>query len=83
MAGNEDCFLRPAKAAHGEQKLIAALERAVTFRRWRAEDVRSILAAGAGTPQPAPAGQALVLELPPVPTRSLTEYTLDKIGQVS
>ncbi|MFD1548021.1 IS21 family transposase, partial [Nonomuraea guangzhouensis] len=75
--------LAALQAAHGEQALIAALERAVTFRRWRAEDVRSILAAGAGTPQPAPAGQALVLELPPVPTRSLTEYTLDKIGQVS
>ncbi|MFC4113993.1 IS21 family transposase [Nonomuraea zeae] len=75
--------LAALQAAHGEQALIAALERAVSFRRWRAEDVRSILAAGAGTPQPAPAGEALVLELPPVPTRSLTEYTLDKIGQVS
>jgi hypothetical protein len=45
--------------------------------------VRSILAAGAGAPQPTPAGQALVLELPHVPTRSLADYTLDKIGEVS
>jgi transposase len=74
-------------AAHGEQALVAALERASRFRRWRAADVRSILAAGAGTAQPTAAGQALVLELPTVPTRSLADYTLDKlsepIGQVS
>ncbi|GLX03061.1 IS21 family transposase [Microtetraspora sp. NBRC 16547] len=68
-------------AAHGEKTLVAALERATRFRRWRAEDVRSILAAGAGTPQPTMAGKALVLELPTVPTRSLADYTLDKLGK--
>jgi hypothetical protein len=57
------------RAAHGDQALTAALERAVAFRRWRAGDVRSILAAGAGTPQPRPAGDALVIELPAVPGR--------------
>ena len=41
-------------AAHGEQALISALHRAVAFRRFRAADVRSILAAGVGTPQPRP-----------------------------
>ena len=56
--------LATLRAAHGDAALLAALERAVAFRRWRAEDVRSILAAGAGTPQPRPAGAALVLELP-------------------
>jgi hypothetical protein len=66
-------------AAHGEQALLAALERAVAFRRWRAEDVRSILAAGAGTAQVRPPGDALVLELPQVPTRPLSDYTLDKL----
>ncbi|MBD3147057.1 IS21 family transposase [Microbispora bryophytorum] len=79
--------LAALQVCHGEQALLAALERASRFRRWRAEDVRSILAAGPGTPQPTAAGQALVLELPAVPTRSLTDYTLDKlsdtIGQVS
>jgi len=68
-------------AAHGEAALVAALERAARFRRWRAEDVRSILAAGAGTPQPTAAGDALVMEFPQVPTRSLADYTLDKIGE--
>lgn len=72
--------LAALRAAHGESALLGALERAVAFRRWRAEDVRSILAAGAGTPQPRPAGDALVLELPAVPTRPLSTY---KIGDVS
>jgi Integrase core domain len=72
--------LAALRAAHGDSAVTAALERAVAFRRWRAGDVRSILAAGAGTPQPRPAGDALVLELPKVPTRPLSAY---KIGDVS
>jgi transposase len=72
--------LAALRAAHGEAALLAALERAVAFRRWRADDVRSILAAGAGIPQPRPAGDALVIELPQVPTRPLSAYT---IGDVS
>lgn len=63
-------------AAHGEQALIDALRRAVAFRRFRAADVRSILAAGAGTPQPRPAGDALVLDLPSAETRSLEAYKI-------
>jgi transposase len=72
--------LAAMRAAHGDDALVGALERAVAFRRWRAEDVRSILAAGAGTQQVRPAGDALVLELPHVPTRPLSAY---KIGDVS
>src|SRR5207248_5323163 len=56
-------------AAHGTEALLAALERAVAFGRWRAGDVRSILAAGAGVARPRQAGDALVIELPTVPTR--------------
>lgn len=67
-------------AAHGEQVLVDALRRAVAFRRFRAADVRSILAAGTGTPQPRPAGDALVLDLPTAETRSLDAY---KIGGTS
>jgi transposase len=63
-------------AAHGTEALTAALERAVAFGRWRAADIRSILAAGGGAPQPRPAGQALVLTLPTVPTRPLSDYTI-------
>ena len=38
------------QAAHGADVLVAALERAVAFGRFRAHDVRSILAAGHGCP---------------------------------
>jgi hypothetical protein len=74
--GSELVELNTLAAAHGKQVFLDALSRAVAFGRWRAADVRSILAAGAGTPQPTTAGDALVLELPRVPTRSLTDYAL-------
>ncbi len=67
-------------AAHGEQALISALHRAVAFRRFRAADVRSILAAGVGTPQPRPAGDALILDLPVAPTRSLDAYKISSVA---
>jgi transposase len=67
-------------AAHGEPALLAALERAVAFNRWRAADVRSILATNGQAPQPTSPGPAfttgVVLTLPSVPTRSLDAYRL-------
>ena len=64
--------------AHGEQALLEALARATAFGRWRADDVRSILAAGTAAPRPRPAGDALIVELPAVPTRSLADYAIDR-----
>jgi hypothetical protein len=68
-------------AAHGTVAVLAALQRAVEFSRWRADDVRSILAAGGAAPTPRPAGAAfntgVVLTLPTVPTRSLDAYRID------
>jgi len=69
-------------AAHGTDPLLAALERAVAFGRWRAADIRSILATNGQAPMPRPAGQSLVLTLPIVPTRSLDAYRIDG-GDVS
>jgi len=74
--GPELAELNTLASAHGEQVFLDALSRAVTFSRWRAADVRSILDAGAGTPQPATAGDALVLVLPVVPTRPLSDYAI-------
>jgi hypothetical protein len=74
--GPELAELNTLHAAYGDEAFLAALGRAVAFGRWRAADVRSILAAGAGTAQPRPAGDALVLELPVVPVRSLADYAL-------
>lgn len=63
-------------AAHGDEALVNALERAVAFGRWRADDVRSILATNGHTPRPTAAGRALVMTLPTVPTRSLDAYRI-------
>lgn len=72
--GPELAELNTLAAAHGTQAMVAALERAVAFGRWKAADVRSILAAGTGVPTPVPAGQALVVDLPTATGRSLAEY---------
>ena len=74
--GPELVELNTLAAAHGERVFLDALARAVAFGRWRAADVRSILAAGAAAPQPTTAGGALVIELPLVPTRPLSDYAI-------
>jgi hypothetical protein len=74
--GAELAELNTLRAAHGEPAFLAALDRAVAFSRWRAADVRSILAAGAGAPQPTTAGDALALDLPLVPVRPLADYAI-------
>jgi transposase len=69
--------LNTLRAAHGAEAFIDALDRAVAFGRWRAADVRSILAAGPGVPDAAAsAGEALILELPVVPVRPLADYAI-------
>ena len=74
--GPELAELNTLRAAHGDDAFAAALDRAVAFGRWRAADVRSILVAGPGTADPRPARDALVLELPVVPVRPLSDYAL-------
>ena len=68
--------LSEMEAAHGKDVVLAALERATSFGRFRAHDVRSIIAAGIGVPRPAAPGEALIVELPLVPTRSLSDYAI-------
>jgi hypothetical protein len=68
--------LNTQRAAHGGEAFAAALDRAVAFSRWRAADVRSILAADAGLPAKAAVGDALILELPAVPVRPLSDYAI-------
>jgi hypothetical protein len=64
------------EAAHGKEALVAALERAVAFGRFRARDVRSILAAGPGVARPTGPGEALIVDLPVVATRPLSDYAI-------
>jgi hypothetical protein len=59
---------------HGRDALVAALERATAFGRWRLADVRSILDAGLGAPRPTAPGEALIVDLPVVPVRPLSAY---------
>ena len=63
-------------AAHDAGAFVAALARATEFSRFRAADVRSILAAGAGVPRPRGPGDALIVELPAVGTGSLGDYAV-------
>jgi len=78
--GSELDELLALGAAHGTQPLVAALGRAVAFKRFRAADVRSILAAGTAAPTPVPAGGALIVDLPLAPTRPLTAYSMTALA---
>ncbi|MGH9152585.1 MAG: IS21 family transposase [Acidimicrobiales bacterium] len=68
--------LAALEAAHGRDVLLAGLERAVAFGRFRAADVRSVIAAGRGVPVPARPGEALIVALPTVATRPLSDYAM-------
>jgi transposase len=75
LAGDLD-ELAGLQAAHGPDVVVAAVARAVQFGRFRAADVRSILAAGTGLPRPTRPGGALIVPLPVVATRSLAAYAI-------
>jgi hypothetical protein len=68
--------LASLEAVHGREPVIAALERAVTFGRFRAADVVSILASRHGLPRPTQPGHALIVDLPTVATRPLSDYAI-------
>jgi hypothetical protein len=78
--GTELALIVSLEGAWDRDALVAALERAVTFRRFKAADVRSILEAGAGVQQLVGPGEALAVELPEVPPRSLDTYRLEALG---
>jgi len=64
----------------GREALVAGLARALEFRRFRAQDVRSILATNGAVPRPTAEGTPLQLEAPEVPVRSLSAYSLEALG---
>ena len=78
--GTDLAELNTLRAAHGDEAFLDALDRAVAFCRWRPADIRSILAAGPGTADPRPAGDALNLDLPPVPVRPLADYAIGALS---
>jgi hypothetical protein len=60
-----------------KEDLVRALERALAFRRFGADDVRAILEAGVGIPGLAAPGSIIVGGFPAVPTRSLSAYAVE------
>jgi hypothetical protein len=63
----------------GREALVVALARAVEFRRFKAQDLRSILAVGGAAPRPTAAGAPLELVVPEVPVRPLSAYSLEAL----
>ena len=63
----------------GREALVAALARALEFRRFRAQDVRSILSTDGAVPRPTAAGRRLELVVPEVPVRPLSAYSLEAL----
>jgi len=67
------------RRAYGAEALVAALERALTFRCYGAAEVRSILVAGSGTATVRSAGERLEMDLPVVPVRPLAAYAIESV----
>jgi transposase len=66
--------------AHGADAVIKALTRAARFGRFRAADVRSILAIGPAGIEPAVVGDRVVIDLPAVEVRSLDAYRIGNLA---
>lgn len=66
--------------AHGPELVAKALARAVRFGRFRAADVRSILAIGTALPEPSPGGERVVVELPAAEVRSFDAYRMENLA---
>lgn len=66
--------------AHGDEAVTRALERAVRFSRFRADDVRSILAIGPAAPEPVDAGDPVVIDLPAAEQRTLDAYRIEGLA---
>ena len=78
--GAELAAIVDLERSHGRDALVAALERALAYRRFRAADVRSILAAGPGLPRPRAPGSPLDIEAPAVPIRPLAAYATEAVS---
>jgi hypothetical protein len=66
--------------AHGPQLVAKAVARAARFGRFRAADVRSILAIGTALPEPAAGGLNVVVGLPTAEVRSFDAYRIENLA---
>ena len=65
--------------AHNVDAVAKALARATRFGRFRAGDVRAILAIGAAAPEPATPGDTVVVDLPTAQVRSFDAYRIENL----
>jgi transposase len=72
--------LNRLERAHGRDALVAALHRATQFGRYRASDVESILLAGAGVARPSSRGEAIIVAMPVVTSRPLSDYATGSLS---
>lgn len=68
-------------AAHGTDIVVTALSRALTFRRFTADDIRSIIAAGPDAALPTAEGVPLAGDLPDRAPADLDAFSLDRLTQ--
>lgn len=66
--------------AHGADAVARAVDRAARFGRFKAADVRSILAIGTALPEPAAGGDRVVVELPAAHVRSFDAYAMENLA---
>jgi transposase len=78
--GGELAQIVALEAAWGRDLLVAAVERAGTFRRFRAVDVTAILEAGPGVAVQVPPGELLDVGLPEAQVRPLSAYSLKALA---
>jgi len=72
--------LNRLERSHGRDALVAALGRATQFGRFRASDVESILLAGTGVARPTSRGDAIIVALPIVERRLLSDYATEALS---
>jgi hypothetical protein len=66
--------------AHNPDTIARALSRATRFGRFRAGDVRSILAIGPALPEPVAAGDHVIVDLPAAEVRGLDAYRIEGLA---
>jgi transposase len=66
--------------AHGADAVTKALARAARFGRFRAGDIRSILAIGPAGIEPVAAGDRVVIDLPDIEVRSFDAYRIENLA---
>jgi transposase len=66
--------------AHGPEAVTKAVERAVRFGRFRADDIASILAIGPAAPDPVAPGEQVVVDLPIAEIGTFDAYRTEELA---